>query len=381
MPEFAVVVPTFNEAANIEPLLDALASALAGIDYEVVFVDDDSEDNTAGLVRSIAQTHPRVRIVHRIHRRGLSSATVEGMLATSAPYLAVMDADFQHDETLLPKMLHLLKTQNLDLVVGSRNIHGGGMGDFAAIRVTLSNLGRWLSSLACHTTLSDPMSGFFALSRAYLDEVVRSLSGRGFKILLDLVASSRRPVRIAEIGYVFRRRIRGESKLDVLVGLEYLELLADKLVGDWIPIPYLLFAAVGSVGVCLHLSAVWLLIRMAGLSFFSAQIASSSIVIASNFLLNNYLTFRSSRLRGHKLLRGLVYFYIASCIGLLTNVELSQLLRSSGAPWYAASAAGLFVGSIWNYWVSSVFVWQVNRRRARMYVPRLHRVAAGGPSS
>jgi dolichol-phosphate mannosyltransferase len=377
MLELAVVVPTFNEAENVKPLLGLLSTALAGIEYEVVFVDDDSTDDTAGLVRSIAERDPRVRIVHRIHRSGLSSATIEGMMASGAPYLAVMDADLQHDERILRKMFDLLRSSELDLVIGSRNVEGGGMGEFAARRVTLSNAGRRLSRLICHAELSDPMSGFFVLRRSFLNEVVRSLSGHGFKILLDLVASSARPVRFAEVAYTFRRRLHGKSKLDILVGVEYLELLLDKLVGNWIPVSYLLFGVVGSIGVVLHLAAVLLLIRLAGLTFFSAQMVSSSLVIASNFLLNNYLTFRSSRLRGVKLIKGMILFYIGSGIGLAINASLSQLLRNNGLRWYAASVAGLIAGSVWNYWISLLFVWQVNRRRARHYAERSRSAAAG----
>lgn len=370
MPDLAVVVPTFNEQANIEPFLKAVNSALAGIDFEVIFVDDDSPDGTADLVRSIGQFNTRVRVLQRINRRGLASATVEGMMATSAPYVAVMDGDLQHDERILPQMYNRLKNDSLDVVIGSRNVEGGGMGEFASHRVALSNAGRALSRMVCRTPLSDPMSGFFMVSRSFLDETVRSLSGRGFKILLDLVASSRRPVRFAEIPFTFRQRLHGQSKLDILVGLEYLELLLDKTIGDWVPVTYLLFAAVGSIGVILHLLFVALLIHFADLSFSKAQIASSSVVIAVNYFLNNYFTFRASRLRGSKLIYGLVLFYLASCVGLLINVGASRMLRDDGLRWWVASAVGLIVGSVWNYWVSSLFVWQMNRHRARGFIAR-----------
>jgi dolichol-phosphate mannosyltransferase len=371
MLELAVVVPTFNEQANIRPFLDALSKALTGIDFEVIFVDDDSPDDTAGLVRSIGQYDSRVRVLQRINRRGLASATVEGMMATSAPYVAVMDADLQHDERILPEMYNRLKTENLDVVIGSRNIAGGGMGEFASYRVALSNAGRALSRMVCRASLSDPMSGFFCVSRTFLDETVRSLSSRGFKILLDLVASSSRPVRFAEVPFTFRQRLHGQSKLDILVGLEYLELLIDKVIGDWIPVTYLLFAAVGSVGVVLHLTFVALLLRFGGLSFSKAQVVSSSVVIAVNYFLNNYLTFHSSRLRGLKLIYGLVLFYIASAVGLLINLGASRMLRANGLQWWIASAVGLIVGSVWNYWVTSLFVWRMNRRRARGRVARV----------
>jgi dolichol-phosphate mannosyltransferase len=199
MPELCVIVPTLNERDNVPVMVEAVDRALAGVDYEIVFVDDDSDDGTAAHARQIAQLNPRVRVIQRVGRKGLSSAAVEGMLATSAPYLAVMDGDMQHDERILPRMLDALRTSDVDLVVGTRNIAGGGMGDFAPLRVALSRAGRALSRAVCKTELSDPMSGFFVIRRTFLNEVVRNLSLTGFKILVDIVASAERPARVAEI--------------------------------------------------------------------------------------------------------------------------------------------------------------------------------------
>ncbi|MBI5084648.1 MAG: glycosyltransferase family 2 protein [Acidobacteria bacterium] len=363
MPELAVIVPTYNERDNVLPLTAALRLALKDIDYEVVFVDDDSPDSTAEVVRRLSFEDPRVRIVHRVHRRGLASAAVEGMMATNAPYLAVIDGDLQHDETLLPEMLRLLRAGGLDLVVGSRHQDGGSMGEFSAARVALSQLGRRLSALVCRAHLSDPMSGFFMLTRSYLNDVVRSLSLIGFKILLDLVASSPRPVAIREIGYTFRTRQRGESKLDLLVGLEYLELLLDKLFGEWVPVRYMLFGLVGAVGVAAQLLLVVLLMNAAGLLFGRAQLYSSIMVIALNYTLNNQMTFRARRLHGWRWLSGLVLFFCACSVGLFSNVVAAGTLRKLGLQLPLASLAGIVIGSIWNYGVSSILVWRVNRRR------------------
>ncbi|MBI5282591.1 MAG: glycosyltransferase family 2 protein [Candidatus Solibacter usitatus] len=363
MPELAVIVPTYNERENVLPLTAALRQALKGIDYEVVFVDDDSPDSTAEVVRGLSFEDPRVRIVHRVHRRGLASAAVEGMMATNAPFLAVIDGDLQHDETLLPEMLRLLRAGGLDLVVGSRHLDGGSMGEFSATRVALSQLGRRLSALVCRAHLSDPMSGFFMLTRSYLNEVVRSLSLVGFKILLDLVAAASRPVVIREIGYTFRNRQRGESKLDLLVGLEYLELLLDKLFGEWVPVRYMLFGLVGAVGVVAQLLLVVLLMSAARLPFGPAQLYSSILVIALNYTLNNQMTFRARRLHGWRWLSGLVLFLAACSVGLFSNVIAAGALRQLGLQLPLASLAGIVIGSIWNYGVSSILVWRVNRRR------------------
>ena len=362
-PELAVIVPTFNERDNVVPIVGALQRALVGIDFEIIFVDDDSPDGTADAVRVLSRTTPNVRVIQRINRRGLASAVIEGMMASPAPYLAVIDGDMQHDEAVLPEMLAKLKAERLDVVVGSRNKGGGSMGAFSAQRVRLSNLGRRISSLLSRVDISDPMSGFFIISRAYLDEVVRSLSAVGFKVLLDLLASSQRPVRFGEVGYTFRNRQFGESKLTLAVCLEYVELVLDKMVGDWIPVRYAFFGLVGAIGVV----AQFVLVRWMNhyLPFLTAQIAGSVIVMILNYFLNNRLTFRARRLHGWAWAGGLAGFMVACSIGLFWNLSVVEGLRRFGAAWGLASLAGVVAGSVWNYGVSSMLVWRVNRRRRR----------------
>src|SRR3954471_18436199 len=352
--ELAVVVPTFKERENVLPLLDLLASALSGIPYEVIFVDDDSPDGTADLVREISLTNPRVRIIHRVNRRGLASACVEGMLASAAPYVCVMDADLQHDKRIIPAMLGKLKAEALDVVVGSRNVEGGSMGEFARHRVRLSMIGRRFSTRICGCDITDPMSGFFLLNRSFLMEVVHNVSGIGFKILVDLLASCKRPVRIAEVPYQFRTRQRGESKLDILVGIEYLQLLLDKLIGEYIPASFILFVLVGCVGVVLHLATLGMELFWLHLSFKRSQAIAALVAMIANFLLNNLITYRDRRLRGWRILEGLVLFCIACSIGLLINLTVADNARNAGAVWYVAGLLGLAVGSVWNYGVTRV---------------------------
>jgi dolichol-phosphate mannosyltransferase len=359
--ELAVVVPTFKESANVEPLLKLLQTALQGVDYEVIFVDDDSPDQTAALIRNLARINPRVRVLQRIGRRGLSSACIEGMLATPARYIAVMDADLQHDERILPQMLQLLKRDELDLVIGSRNVEGGSMGQFARQRVLLSGLGARLSRMVCHCTLSDPMSGFFIVDRRFFEEVVHRLSALGFKILVDLVSSCRRPVRFGEVPYKFRSRQAGESKLDLNVGLEYISLLLDKLIGDVIPVRFVLFGFVGALGLVVHLATLGLLTFKGGVGFVPAQAAATIVAMTFNFLLNNIVTFRDRRLRGWRIVPGLISYYIACSLGALANLSLAKLLITGGFPWYVAGACGMIVSSVWNYGVNTIFTWRRGR--------------------
>jgi len=363
--ELAVVVPTFNEHDNVPLMVEKLERVLQGVSYEVIFVDDDSPDCTANAVRAIAASDPRVRIIQRVNRRGLSSACIEGMMATAAPYIGVMDADLQHDEAILPRMLEKLRSESLDIVVATRNAEGGGMGQFAAHRVMLSNLGDRLSRFISHARLSDPMSGFFIVRRAYLDEVVRSASAIGFKILLDIVASANRPVRIGEVPYTFRQRVHGDSKLDIVVGLEYLQLLLDKTVGDVVPARFLIFGMVGSLGVVLALAVLSLLVRGFHLSFYLAQIISTFVAMTANFFLNNSTTYRDRRLKGRKIWWGLASFYMACSLGFAINLRIAEGLERWGVRWFIAGTCGLLVGAIWNYGVTSFLTWH----RAR-YVRR-----------
>lgn len=363
MLELAVIVPTFDERENAVELIRRLHDVLDEIEHEIILVDDDSPDGTASAVREIARRDARVRVLQRVGRRGLASACIEGMMATAAPYIAVIDADLQHDERLLPPMLAKLKSENLDLVAGTRHATGGSAAaGLTTRRASLSNLGKKLSRIISRADLTDPMSGFFLLDRRYLDEVVRSLSGSGFKILLDLVASSRRTPRIGELPYEFRPRLHGESKLDVLVGLEYLQLLADKLIGDVVPPRFVLFGLVGGSGVVLHLLVLYATLQWT--TFAVAQLIATVVVMTSNFFLNNIVTWRDYRLRGRAAWFGLLAFYAACSIGAFLNLRVATFAVEHGAPWYVAGFAGLVIGSIWNFAVTATTTWKRRRQRA-----------------
>jgi dolichol-phosphate mannosyltransferase len=357
-PELAVIVPTLNEKDNIAPLLARLGDALAGIQWEVVFVDDDSRDGTAELLLRLQNVMPRVRVIRRIGRRGLSSACIEGMLATGAPFLAVIDADLQHDESILPRMLEALREGDLDIVVGSRFSAGGSVGSFAGKRLLLSRLGRWLSRIVSHAELSDPMSGYFVLRRTFLEETVRRLSGQGFKILLDFFASAPRPVRFAEIPFTFRPRHSGESKLDTLVMLEYVTLLSDKLLGPYFPTRFVMFVLVGLFGVVVHLAVLGLAHKLLLISFYYSQIIATFTAMTVNFNLNNLFTYRDRRLSGVRLIYGHLSFYLICSIGAIANFQIAEMLFNLRVPWMVAGFLGAMISSVWNYGVSSTITWK-----------------------
>jgi len=357
--DLAVVLPTFNERDNITLIIGRLASILEGLRWELIFVDDDSPDGTAGVIHSHAERDSRIRLVHRIGRRGLSSACVEGVMATAATFVAIMDADLQHDENALPKMLELLQSGSFDIVVGTRNDQGGSMGDFSKKRVWLSRTGSWMSKRVCRCDLTDPMSGFFILNRAFFLEVAPQLQDGGFKILLDIFASSRRPVRFAEVGYRFRKREHGRSKLDANTAIEFLFLMLNKITGGRIPARFLVFSLVGATGLLAHLFCLALLLSKFGVPFWLAQSLATVMAMSGNFFLNNLITYRDRSLRGSRLITGLLSFWLACSFGAWASVIFARSLLFSGIPWYGAGVAGVVLSSIWNYSISGLFTWRV----------------------
>jgi dolichol-phosphate mannosyltransferase len=358
-PELAVIVPTLNERGNVTTLVDRLERCLGDrIRWEVVFVDDDSDDGTGAELSRLAHSRPNVRYLRRIGRRGLASASIEGMMATTAPYLAIMDADLQHDETILPEMLATLVADEFDVVIGTRYAAGGSAGNLSAPRRLMSRAGGLLSRAIVRAELSDPMSGFMMIRREFLERTVHRLSGCGFKILLDLFASAPGPVRFAEIPYHFGQRRRGESKLDALIVLEYLQLLLDKTVGRWLPTRFVIFVLVGTVGLFFHLTLLALAHKTLGLPFYLSQALATLLAMTLNFNLNNLVTYRDQRLKGADLVRGHLSFYVVCTVGALANLAIAEWLFRLRAPWFLAGFLGAVVGSVWNYGVSSTFTWR-----------------------
>ncbi len=358
--ELAVVVPTFNEVANIVALVDAIQAALHRHAFEIIIVDDDSPDGTADCVREIARRNIHVRCIQRIGRRGLSGAVVEGALATAAPIVAVIDGDMQHDEKVLPVMLETLRSQELDVVVGSRYLEGSEIADWSGGRLRLSKLA---TALACRVTgvvLSDPMSGFFMIRTDVLRRLVPNLSAIGFKIFLDILISAPAPLRCRELAYCFRPRSSGISKMDVRVVMEFLELLIDKVIGHVLPAKFVMFALVGSFGIFVHIAVLGILFKGLGADFQTGQIAAVLTAITSNFALNNVLTYYDRRLSGWAWIKGWCSFALACSIGAIANVGIATyLFNTHRASWLVSGLAGVLVGVAWNYATTSLFTWKV----------------------
>jgi dolichol-phosphate mannosyltransferase len=354
-PDLTVVVPTFQERANVPLLVERLDAALVDIAWEAIFVDDDSPDGTAKAVREIGRVDPRIRCIHRVGRRGLSGACIEGMMAAQAPIVAVIDADLQHDETILGRMFTAVTTGS-DIAIGTRYSEGGSAAGLEGYRGAAS---RFATSLArvLGVTASDPMSGFFMMRRDLVESVAPRLSSQGFKILLDILSSAPEPLKIAEIPYTFRARQHGASKLDGRVMLDFLGLLLAKLSGDALSLRFFTFAMIGAIGVVVNLIALRLGIA-AGLRFTIAQLVATFVAMTSNFALNNLVTYRDQRLRGWRILRGLIVFYAVCGFGTIANIGVaSWAFRESSGLWLAG-LSGAVMSAVWNYAMSTLFVWR-----------------------
>jgi len=357
-PELTVVVPTFKERDNIPLLVEKLAHALAGVDWEVVFVDDNSPDDSAAVARRIGETDSRVRCVRRIGRRGLAGACIEGMLSSQAKYVAVMDADLQHDETLLTGMLARLRG-DFDLAVASRFADGASAaGLSSARREHASRVSNALTRRLLGVTLSDPMSGFFMMRRERFEELASQLSSQGFKILLDIVATARGNLRIAELPFVFAERQHGESKLDTRVALDFAALVLAKLTNDTVSFRFLLFCLVGLTGIAIHMITLQLALNVTALSFGWAQTVATFAAITWNFVLNNMFTYRDQRLSGWQFVTGLIRFQAICAVGAISNVGIASAIYDYDPDWWIAGLGGALMGAVWNYVVSAAFVWR-----------------------
>jgi dolichol-phosphate mannosyltransferase len=365
--ELAVVLPTYNERANIAPLVERIEAALGPSGWEAIFVDDDSRDGTADEARRLAAADPRIRVLQRIGRRGLASAAIEGMCATAAPIVAVMDADLQHDPVLLPEMLAAIRADECDLAVASRFVPGASTEAWnRPRREKASALANTLARKVTGVELSDPMSGFFMLRAETLRNDAHRLSGIGFKILLDILATVDAPLRVKEFPLRFAARAEGESKLDRTVVFEFLVGLYDKWLGRIVPTRFALFGTIGAAGVVVHMAVLSAFLAVFGGSieqhlvsaFELGQTLAALVAMTFNFMLNNALTYADQRLRGAwPLFKGWIKFALTCSVGLLANVGVAAVLVRMGFHAYPAALSGIVIGSVWNYALSSRFVW------------------------
>jgi len=357
--ELAIIVPTLNEAGNVEPLVDAIDRVLDGVAWEAVFIDDGSTDGTVERLDAMAAARDDLRVIHRRGRSGLASACCEGIEATTSPVVAVIDADRQYDEALLPDMLRAVRDEDAELVVASR--FAAAADATAMASPWRERFGRWsgrASRLITRAPTTDPLSGCFVMRRGLYDAVAPRLTGRGSKLLVDILTSLRRPVPFRDVPVRLRPRISGTSKAGVLAALELLLLVLDKLFLGLIPTGFMLYVLVGLIGLAVHISLLGLLFRIVGAPFFVSQAVATIVAMTVNFHFNNVITFRDRRLSGRAAAGGLMIFYAACSIGAAINLAVAQFLFDRGLIWILAGISGAVVGAVWNYVMNATFTWK-----------------------
>lgn len=357
-PVLSIVVPSFNESGNVAELFRRIELALPGTAYEVIVVDDDSPDGTSTVVKAIAAEDPRIRCIRRVGRRGLAGACIEGILSSSAPVVAVMDADLQHDESLLGQMLNEINA-GADLVIGSRYVDGGTSGEgLSPWRQWGSDLATSLAKRLMKVDVADPMSGFFMVRRPIVEKAAKQLAKQGYKILVDLLWTAEKPIKVVELPFTFRERHAGASKLDSLVTVDYLGLLLSKMFGGVLPVRFLMFAAVGFSGIAIHLITLHYARTLLGFDFDLAQFSAVIVAMTWNFFLNNQLTYSDRRLTGFGFVTGLLTFYVACSIGSVANVGVASWIHGFTPTDWVAGLAGAVMGAVFNYAASSVIIWK-----------------------
>jgi dolichol-phosphate mannosyltransferase len=360
----SLIVPTYNESRNLEELLRQLTAVLepclAG-EYEILVVDDDSPDGTWAVAMRLSERWPAVRVMRRRSEKGLSTAVIRGWQAARGETLAVIDADLQHPPEVLARLWEAIQA-GADLAVASRHTEGGGVSDWSALRRLLSR-GAQLLGLALLPSVvgrvSDPMSGYFMLRRAAIAGA--ELSPLGYKILIEVLGRGR--IRtISEVGYVFRERLAGESKVTARLYADYLRHLL-RLRLATLPARFPRFAAVGLSGVGVDMALLFLLSdrHALGWGLTQSKLLAAEAAIVNNFVWNDAWTFRDMATKlggGTARLKRFARFNLICAMGLALSVLLLALqVDVLGINRYVANAVAIALVTAWNFWMNKAFSW------------------------
>jgi dolichol-phosphate mannosyltransferase len=353
----SLIIPTYKEHDNISPLVQQIDRALPNYDYEVIFVDDNSQDGTAELIAELSPRYP-VRLIVRKDKKGLASAVVDGLKHVSSELIGVMDADLQHPPELIPCLLKEIQS-NADIVIASRYVKGGGCQGWGLVRRIISKGAIFLAHLFLPSTrkISDPVSGFFLFKKQVVANA--DLQPVGYKILLEILAVGQFQ-KIAEVPYTFRVRHRGKSKLNARQQIDYLKHIYRLMRRRGELTRFVKFCLVGASGVLVNMGLLWLLTEFAGLFYLVSAAISIESSIISNFMLNDVFTFPDRRARGVKnLLRRLLKFNIVSLAGLGINMAVLWLLTDILGVYYLLSnLCGIALATLWNYIVNFWWTWK-----------------------
>jgi dolichol-phosphate mannosyltransferase len=362
--KLSVISPTYNESANVLPLIEALEKSLHGWDYEIIIADDDSPDLTWQIAEQAARHNPRIHVIRRTSNRGLGAAVIDGFLSASGDVVACIDADLQHDPSILPLMIREI-AGGADLVVGSRYVPGGGTANWNWLRRFESWFATKLAQWLLRVKLNDPMSGYFMLRRKDFLRVRRELDGSGFKILLE-IAARLKPNSIREVPYTFVPRVAGESKLSRKVVFCYLRQLCRlSRLGRVLSGEFLRFVVVGASGVAVNLSAMAILMQATRLRDWRASALATLIATVNNYVWNNLWTFRDRAHSGLAFVRKYVW-YLAACLAGIgattaTFAGLSALVNNlpgkAGEMNLLLQLVAIMVGTLFNYILNRNLTW------------------------
>ena len=356
------ILPTYNEEENIISLINEILIFNKEYQIEIIVVDDNSQDKTQSLVREFSKNDRRIRLINRIGRYGLSSAIKEGSLNSTGEIIAVMDSDGQHEVESVYKFIERLLNSDNALIVGSRFARGSSISGLSKKRKNGSNLANSIARLTLHRNykeISDFMSGCFVFRRSLCMRHLEKIDVSGFKFLYELFSISKGKLKVDELALNFKPRKYGYSKLDYAVIWDFLISVFHTLIKRIIPRKAISFGIVGGTGILVHLFVVYFLLEISNLNFLQVLPIAGVSAASSNFLINNFLTFRNTRLKGFNLFIGLLKFLLVSSIPLLANVGLASSFYQYITPnKFLSQMAGIIIVFIWNYAASSKFVWK-----------------------
>jgi dolichol-phosphate mannosyltransferase len=379
MTTFSLILPTYNESENIQKLIPILFELFSkeNIEAEIIVVDDDSPDLTWKVAMQLSEIYPSLHVIRRFHNKGLSSAVLAGMEVAKGKYLGVMDSDFQHDEKILPKMIKAL--EEYEIVVGSRVVEEGGYGEWGLFRELMSQFATFLAKLILPIQVQDPLSGFFVLRREVYEEVSPLVNPRGFKILLEFLARKRK-LKVKEIGYIFRNRLAGQTKMSRAVIQDYLIALLEIRFGNIISLTFIKYCIIGTTGVVVNLIGQKIGIEFLNLSQhdyrnLGYELPSLAVgfgfflSIINNYFLNNLWTFKEIQKKGLKEnLFGFLIFTLIALVGFLVQISVWRYsmgiilyifpnLESTYLT-YICNFFGIVVATIGNYYLNKNITWQ-----------------------
>lgn len=365
----SLVVPTYNERGNIDKLVERTGEALASTKepFELIIVDDNSPDGTAEAVKALQSTRPWLQLLVRTQDRGLSTAVMAGWQIAQGDILGCMDADLQHPPEVLANLVENLRRTHADITVASRHVRGGGVSDWSLVRRFVSWTATLLATMILPGTLGevkDPMSGFFLLRRGVIRRAL--LKPRGYKILLEVLAKGEYET-VTEVPFVFEERVEGGSKIGSSIMWDYVLHLGRISFETGEAARIGKFAVVGLSGALVNLVVYRELVKLPGLTVWSAAATAAAAAVVNNFVWNERFTFPES----HKtkpgwgpMLGRFKMFALISAAGLVLNVGVVELLVGrSHTSWMLGVCAGIILAGAWNFFANANLTWGAGAKR------------------